>query len=57
MLRHFGEDDAADRLKAAVFRHLEKGQALTPDMGGRATTQQVRDALLRELEAQPAGAR
>ncbi len=54
MLRQLGEDGQADRLRAAVFRHLEKGEVLTPDMGGRATTTQVRDALLREIEATPA---
>jgi isocitrate dehydrogenase (NAD+) len=53
MLRHAGEDAAADRLKAAVFRHLQKGETRTPDMGGGATTTQVRDALLRELEGGP----
>ena len=53
MLRQMGEDPAADRLRAAVFRHLEKGAVLTPDMGGHATTTQVRDALLREIEATP----
>jgi len=53
MLRHLGEGAAADRLKAAVFRHLAKGEVLTPDMGGRATTSEVRDALLREVEGTP----
>ncbi|HMB70861.1 MAG TPA: isocitrate/isopropylmalate family dehydrogenase, partial [bacterium] len=51
MLRHLGENDAADRLKAAVFRVLEKGKVLTGDMGGSATTTDVRDAILRELES------
>jgi isocitrate/isopropylmalate dehydrogenase len=53
MLRHLGEDAAADRLKAAVFRHLKKAEVLTPDMGGTATTPQVADAIVREVEATP----
>jgi isocitrate dehydrogenase (NAD+) len=51
MLRHFDENEAADRLKDAVFRFLERGDVLTPDMGGDAHTTDVRDALLREIEA------
>ncbi len=50
MLRHLGEAAAADRLRAAIFRHLAKGRVLTPDMGGRATTAEVRDAIRAELE-------
>jgi isocitrate/isopropylmalate dehydrogenase len=53
MLRHFDEDAGADRLKAAIFRHLARGETRTPDMGGTATTSQVRDAILREIEATP----
>ena len=56
MLRHFDENAAADRLKTAVFRHLSRGETMTPDMGGTATTSQVRDALLREIEATPVSA-
>ena len=51
MLRHLDEDEAADRLKEAVFRHLERADVLTPDMGGNATTPEVADALVREVEA------
>jgi isocitrate/isopropylmalate dehydrogenase len=53
MLRHLGETGAADRLKASVMRHLEKGRVLTPDMGGSARTTEVRDALIREIESAP----
>jgi isocitrate dehydrogenase (NAD+) len=53
MLRNLGEIDAADRLKKAIFDHLAKGTALTPDMGGQATTGDVRDAIRRELQSHP----
>ncbi len=53
MLRHLDEDASADRLKAAVFRHLKRAEVLTPDMGGTATTDDVCNALLREIEATP----
>lgn len=44
MLEHLGERDAAARLMAAVERVTEAG-ILTPDVGGKATTQQVTDAV------------
>jgi isocitrate dehydrogenase (NAD+) len=53
MLRHFGEDAAADRLKTAVFALLARGETLTRDLGGTATTSEVADALLREIERTP----
>jgi isocitrate dehydrogenase (NAD+) len=53
MLRNLGEIAAADRLKKAIFDHLAKGRTLTPDMGGQATTSEVRDAIRRELQAHP----
>jgi len=53
LLRHLGEVAAADRLKRAIFDHLAKGRILTPDMGGQATTAQVRDGIRNELQALP----
>ena len=53
LLRHLGETAAADRLKRAIFDHLANGRTLTPDMGGQATTTQVRDAVRRELQEHP----
>jgi isocitrate dehydrogenase (NAD+) len=51
MLRHLDENAAADRLKDAVFRHLAEGKILTPDMGGSASTLEVGDALVRQVES------
>jgi len=50
MLRDLGESEAADRLRAAVFRHLGRGDVRTPDMGGEAGTTDVSDAIVREIE-------
>jgi isocitrate dehydrogenase (NAD+) len=54
MLRDLDENAAADRLKAAVFSLLAKGEARTRDLGGSATTTEMADALLREIERTPA---
>ena len=41
MLDHLGEPAAASRLMAAIERTLAAGDALTPDLGGQATTADV----------------
>jgi tartrate dehydrogenase/decarboxylase/D-malate dehydrogenase len=41
MLEHLGERDAAVRLMDAIERTLAKGDVLTPDLGGSATTADV----------------
>jgi len=45
MLEHLGEKDAAMRLMAAVERVCAAG-VLTPDVGGKATTKEVTDAVI-----------
>jgi isocitrate dehydrogenase (NAD+) len=49
LLRHIGEDEAADRLVGACFRVLERGEVRTPDLGGDASTGEYADAVAREL--------
>jgi isocitrate dehydrogenase (NAD+) len=49
MLRHLAEDDAADRVERAVGRLLEERIALTPDMGGYKTTDEVTNELISKL--------
>ena len=51
MLRHLGENEAADRVLKAVFAVLKRGEVRTPDLGGKATTKEYADALVRELDA------
>ncbi|MFQ5775551.1 MAG: tartrate dehydrogenase [Kiloniellaceae bacterium] len=45
MLDHLGEEQAAASLMQAIERVLAAGTALTPDLGGGATTAQVTEAL------------
>lgn len=49
LLEHLGETDAADRVNAAALRVLNERIALTADLGGDASTQQVGDAVVNLL--------
>ncbi len=45
MLRHLGQEAAADGVQAAVQKLLADGSTITPDLGGASTTQDVGDAI------------
>jgi tartrate dehydrogenase/decarboxylase / D-malate dehydrogenase len=49
MLTHLGEPAAAARLMRSIER-VTAAQVFTPDLGGRATTREVTDAVLHALE-------
>jgi tartrate dehydrogenase/decarboxylase/D-malate dehydrogenase len=49
MLDHLGYPDAAADVVSAIETVTGRGDALTPDLGGTATTQAVGDALLGAL--------
>ncbi|KAJ5385044.1 hypothetical protein N7517_002955 [Penicillium concentricum] len=49
MLEFLGEMNAAAKIYAAVDGNLDAAQFLTPDMGGKATTQQVLEDVLKRL--------
>ena len=49
MLRHLGEDEAADSVDNAALKIVELGETLTPDLGGSSTTEQVGDAVVSAL--------
>jgi tartrate dehydrogenase/decarboxylase/D-malate dehydrogenase len=49
LLEHLGEARAAQRLMTAVEAVTARGQVLTPDLGGSATTAQVTDAVIAAL--------
>jgi len=49
MLRHLGYDDAALRIENAVDAVLVEEVLVTPDLGGKATTQEVTDAVLKRI--------
>jgi len=48
-LRHLGYDKGADKLDLAVNQVIREGKFLTPDLQGNSTTQEVTDAIIREL--------
>jgi len=50
MLRHLSEKAAANRISLALERVLMRGEVLTPDLGGTATTKKFADAIIREIE-------
>ena len=54
MLDHLGEDAAAARLMRAIERTTADPALHTPDLGGRATTQQVTDAVVAAVRAENA---
>ena len=45
MLEHLGHADAARAVVAAVERIVEEGKTVTRDLGGRATTSEVGQAI------------
>jgi isocitrate dehydrogenase (NAD+) len=49
LLQEHGEATAAGRIRAAVECVLTEGKTLTPDLGGRATTAQVAEAIVAAL--------
>ena len=49
MLEHLGEQEAADRVERAVRSIIEKGETITPDLGGEASTQEMAEAIVREV--------
>jgi isocitrate dehydrogenase (NAD+) len=49
LLDSVGHKEAAARIRTAVEKVLTEGQWLTPDLGGKATTTQMAEALVRSL--------
>ena len=49
MLRHIGENDAADRIRVALDRTLADGRIRTRDLGGTATTTEFAEAIAKAL--------
>ena len=50
MLDHIGENDASERIRAALARVLADGRIRTRDLGGQASTTEFTDAVCREIE-------
>ncbi len=55
MLQHLGEPGAAARLMGAI-EHVTRSRAFTPDLGGKATTASVTEAVCRAIAQLPAHA-
>lgn len=49
MLEFMGQEEAAAKIYQAVDANLAEGKLLTPDMGGRATTTEVTEDIIRRL--------
>ncbi|KAK7519031.1 isocitrate dehydrogenase [Phyllosticta citriasiana] len=49
MLEFLGADDAAARIYKAVDANLEEGKLLSPDLGGKASTDEVVNDILKKL--------
>ena len=49
LLDHAGEQKAAERVRRAVGAVLAEGRWLTPDLGGKATTKQLTEAVCRAM--------
>ena len=49
MLRHLGEESAAEAVERATLTVLADGELLTPDLGGTASTSAVGDAIVEAL--------
>jgi len=49
MLRHLGETEAADKIEKATSLVLNKGEFLTGDLGGSASTDEITEAIISEL--------
>jgi len=49
LLDHIHQGDVADHIRKAVEAQIHSGESLTPDLGGKATTKQYADAVIKRL--------
>jgi len=56
MLEHLGEQQAADRIRAALEKVYRVKEKCTADMGGGASTSQFADAVIEAMQQEPAPA-
>jgi tartrate dehydrogenase/decarboxylase/D-malate dehydrogenase len=54
MLDHLGEKEAARAVEDAIFKVLARRDPLTPDIGGRAGTEDMGKAIAAEVSLVPA---
>ncbi|MBC8064044.1 MAG: isocitrate/isopropylmalate dehydrogenase family protein [Chlorobia bacterium] len=53
MLRHLGENEMASKIGRAVLKIYAEGKTVTGDLGGKATTKEYTDAVIKQMN-QPA---
>ena len=51
MLRHFGANEAADSVEQAIAATLAQAKVRTPDIGGSSSTQELGEAIARQVNA------
>ncbi len=51
MLRHFGANEAADSVEQAIAAILANAKVRTPDIGGKSSTQELGEAIARQVSA------
>jgi tartrate dehydrogenase/decarboxylase / D-malate dehydrogenase len=51
MLRHFGANEAADSVEHAIAATLAQAKVRTPDIGGSSSTQELGEAIARQVSA------
>jgi tartrate dehydrogenase/decarboxylase/D-malate dehydrogenase len=51
MLRHLGEEAAADAIELGIGNVLANSRARTPDIGGKSTTKEMGEAIAGEVLA------
>ena len=56
MLRHLGENDAANRIRAALEKVYRVKEKRTRDVGGQAGTSEFADAVIEAMESEPSPA-
>jgi isocitrate dehydrogenase (NAD+) len=49
MLEHIGQIRTAQRIRQAIHRVTQNGKALTPDLGGKAKTMEMAEAIIAEM--------
>ena len=50
MLEYINENELANKLKSAIFKVLEEGKVLTPDLGGTSTTTEYTQAIIDNIK-------
>ncbi len=49
MLNHIGETDKAEAIIKAVTKTIFEGKVLTHDLGGKATTNEITEAIIKNI--------